>query len=155
MCSQYDWVVTSLARFDKECILHIAGGMIRCKIQQLEVDFIGFHLARGVHLKTHIREDIQDAAQLLRGRVQSSQMDRTSGQRDVKADSSATLTRFAACPTDGRSSLESFPNSEKACISGELRPTFATRQASSAAGSLTALKLSSALFSISLILSSI
>src|SRR5688572_1166910 len=73
----------------------------------------------------------------------------TASARSVKADSSATLTRFAADPTTGRSSFESFPNSAKTCINGELRPTFATRQASSAAWSVIAFKDSNAVFSIS------
>ena len=75
--------------------------------------------------------------------------------RSANADSSATLTRFAAAPTPGRSSLESFPSPAKTCISGELRPTWATRQASNATGSWTVFNESIAFFSISFNCSSI
>ena len=37
----------------------------------LEVIFVRFHFARGEHLKTHLRQNAQHAAQLLRGRMQT------------------------------------------------------------------------------------
>ena len=82
--TQDDRVIAALTRLDKERILHIAGGMVRREIQQLEVDFIRLNLARGVDLKTHVCQDIQDAPQLLRGRVQPSHVDLAAGQRDIE-----------------------------------------------------------------------
>src|SRR5258706_11575956 len=76
-------------------------------------------------------------------------------ERSSKADSSATLTRFAAAPTTGFSSFESYPNSAKTFINGELRPTFETRQASNAAWSLIDSKEVNEDFSISFSLSNI
>src|SRR6185503_2009655 len=84
MCPQQNGVVAALACFHKECILHITRGMVRGEVKQLEIDLICFHFERGVNLKTHTRQNIQHAAQLLCGWMQSSYMDTTPWQGHIQ-----------------------------------------------------------------------
>ena len=73
----------ALARLDKEGILHIAGRMVGREVQQLEVDLICLYLTRGIHLESHIGQDIQHTAELLRGGLQPSPVDFAPGQGHV------------------------------------------------------------------------
>src|SRR5437773_9103889 len=55
MRAKYDRVITALASFDKECVLHVTCGMMGREVEQLKIDLIRFHFARGINLKSHIR----------------------------------------------------------------------------------------------------
>ena len=126
-------------RLHVERILHLAGRVMRREIQQLEIQFVGLDLRRGVDLKAHLGQNGQDAAQLLRGRMQAAAADGASGQghiqprvreRAVPGDAlpdvlracrparprAQALRRLAACPKAGRSSLESVGSPAKTFI---------------------------------------
>ena len=55
MCAHQYRIVSAILSFDEEGILHFARRMMRRKIQQLKVIFIGFHFTRGKDLKAHLR----------------------------------------------------------------------------------------------------
>src|SRR5215212_10978532 len=84
MSPQNDRIIAALTCLYKERILHITRGMVRREVEQLEIDLIRFHFARRIHLKTHVSEDIQHPPQLLRGWMQSAQMDSAPWQRHVE-----------------------------------------------------------------------
>ena len=84
MCAQHDWVITSLACIDEECILHIAGGMIGREVQHLEVDLIGFHFAATCTPENPYPREYPGRGATAAWKDANVPNGCTSGQRDIK-----------------------------------------------------------------------
>ncbi len=64
--------------------MHLARRVVRWEVQQLEVEFVRFNLARAIHLETHLRKDARHFAQGLRGGVQAAAHHRSARQGDIQ-----------------------------------------------------------------------
>ncbi len=66
-----------------EGVPHIAGGVVRRDVEQREVGLVVLDVAAAVDLKAHLRPDVVELAQHLRGRMQPADRTRATGQRHV------------------------------------------------------------------------
>ena len=77
-----------------EGILHVARGMMRRKVQELEVEFVRLHVAAAVDLKAHLAPDAGELAQRARRGVQAAFDALATGQRDVDLAFLKVLRQF-------------------------------------------------------------
>src|SRR4030067_3271399 len=85
MRTQDDWVIRRIITFYIERGLHFPSRMMRREIEQLEIHFISFHVAREVDLEAHLGENAVNLAKSLGRWVKSPTNYRSARQGDIQA----------------------------------------------------------------------